>query len=488
MDFLQFVLRDLGNKCAKSVNDYIKKEKDRKLREKLAKNEKEARKAYDNSLVCANCGSVISEGNNFCTQCGFDKIVLGKEYKRIQLENERLKLEEEKLKWEREHPKEALEKKEIEYLKNLIEIEKKIIEEKKDDINNARKQLYDEYYSLRDKLECPNCGASISKSQNFCGICRANFSETGIIRYDTIEFKSKLAAKYYLAFEENGEKDNFIEQLKRELKVDKTNSNNCRLQNEVNKEIEVIFYEIMNNMVECPAGKFMMGSNSGILGIGAELGRNSDEIQHQVIISKPYKIGKYPVTQKIFKIIMGFNGANKEYGGYDKPVVNVSWNNAQKFCNILNLIFSYKLPIGYKFDLPTEAQWEYACRAGTNSALNNGKNLTKTEGLCINLDEVAWYHQNSNDELYSVGQKKPNAWGIYDMHGNVREWCRDWYGSYPCITVTDPIGPNNGNCRVVRGGTWESFAKDCRSVSRDKEAPDSAFHSNGFRLALVSVE
>ena len=490
MDYLQFVLRGLGNKFAKSIDDYVKKEKDRKLREKLNRGKErldrereEAEKAYDNSWVCANCGSVISDGNSFCTQCGFDKIVLGLEYKKIKLENERLK-------WEREHPEEVLQEKEIEYGKKLIDIEIKKIKDKIENINDARKQLYNEYFSLKDKLECPNCGATINESQKFCGICRANFAEMGIKRYNTIEFKSKLAVKYYSAFEDNGEKDNFIEELKRELNIEKANSNIFRLQNEVNKEIEKYFFEILNNMVECPVGKFMMGSNGGFLGIGGELGRNSEEIQHQVTISKSFKIGKYPVTQRLYEIIMGTKPS--KHKGYNIPVTDVNWYQANGFCKRLNMLFSYKLPIGYKFDLPTEAQWEYACRAGTNTALNNGKNIsTEYNGVCLNLDEVGWYEGNSGGIPHEVGQKKPNAWGIYDMHGNVSEWCRDFYDSYSNSPVTDPVGINDRDLihsRVTRGASFDAIPKYHRSAQRGSFPQGMECCSIGFRVALVPID
>ncbi|MBR4329058.1 MAG: formylglycine-generating enzyme family protein [Candidatus Riflebacteria bacterium] len=176
------------------------------------------------------------------------------------------------------------------------------------------------------------------------------------------------------------------------------------------------------------------------------------------------------------------------YVGVNNPIDSVTYNEAKAFCDKLNLKYLNQLPQGYKFDLPTESQWEYACRAGTKTALNNGKNLTTTKGSCPNLDEVAWYEENSNKTTHSVGQKKPNAWGIYDMHGNVLEWCRDWYGEYPYSAVTDPIGKKSYFARVIRGGGFAFSANYCRSARRGQEDDDRGFYMLGFRVALVPID
>ena len=256
------------------------------------------------------------------------------------------------------------------------------------------------------------------------------------------------------------------------------------------------FDEIINNMIECPAGSFIMGSPAagersekllGFLTIkgAGEIGRNNDEILHEVIISKPFKIGRYPLTQMLFRAIKGFNPS--AFKCDDNPVENVSWIEAKDFCEILNREFTDKIPKGYKFDLPTEAQWEYACRAGTTTALNNGKNLSSLDGFCSNLDEVAWYKGNACDSTHPVGQKKPNAWCIYDMHGNVNEWCRDWYSNYSSSSVTDPDGADEGHSKVRRGGSWSSDLKKCRSACRQVETPNYKEDHIGFRLALVPI-
>ena len=170
-------------------------------------------------------------------------------------------------------------------------------------------------------------------------------------------------------------------------------------------------------MVKIKAGMFLMGSPWG------EKGHFKDEDEHRVTISKPFLIGKYEVTQKQYQAVMGDNPSH--FKGEDRPVEKVSWNDANLFCDKLNELLAKELPKGYRFDLPTEAQWEYACRAGTNIALNNGRNLTCAYGLCPDLDEVGWFDKNSGGHSRAVGEERPNAWGLYDMHGNVWEWCRD---------------------------------------------------------------
>ncbi|MBR7144018.1 MAG: formylglycine-generating enzyme family protein, partial [Lentisphaeria bacterium] len=233
-------------------------------------------------------------------------------------------------------------------------------------------------------------------------------------------------------------------------------------------------------MVKIKAGTFMMGSPEN------ELGRRNRETRHRVTLTKDYWLGKYEVTQAQYEAIMGNNPAF--FKGSNRPVEQVSWNDAKDFCRKLNERYAGKLPAGYKFDLPTEAQWEYACRAGTTTALNNGTNLTSARGACSNLDEVGWYNKNYGSNGHKeFGQKRPNNWGLYDMHGNVWEWCRDWYGSYTG-DATDPLGPSSGSYRVYRGGSCNYYAESCRSAFRLSCNPGDRSISLGFRLALVPVQ
>jgi formylglycine-generating enzyme required for sulfatase activity len=227
--------------------------------------------------------------------------------------------------------------------------------------------------------------------------------------------------------------------------------------------ISAISPSIIANMVKCPVGSFTMGSPRN------ELGRKLDDRKvHNVIISKPFYIGKYEVTQKEYVAVMGKNPSR--HRNENNPVECISWFDAMEFCKKLNK-YGKNIPNGYKFDLPTEAQWEYACRAGTTTSLNSGKNITSETGVCYNLDEVGWYSENSGNEPHNVGLKKPNAWGIYDMHGNVMEWCSDC--SRP-----------KGSCRVVRGGGFFNFPKECRSAKHSIIEPDVRDFFLGFRIVL----
>ena len=243
---------------------------------------------------------------------------------------------------------------------------------------------------------------------------------------------------------------------------------------------------VVLEMVKIKAGTFTMGSPEG------ELGGNNFEKQHRVTLTQDYWLGKFEVTQAQYESVMGNNPSS--YKGNNHPVEQVSWNDAKEFCNKLNEKYAGKLPDGYRFDLPTEAQWEYACRAGTTTALNNGTNLTSEYGKCSNLNEVGWYSENRRLTVHhavGVGQKRSNNWGLYDMHGNVFEWCRDWFDlSYGCDNrdATDPAGPSSGSKRVTRGGSWLSAAEFCRSAFRTHDSPGDRSHHIGFRLALVPVQ
>ena len=257
----------------------------------------------------------------------------------------------------------------------------------------------------------------------------------------------------------------------------KVNNNQTSIFDNKNFTLENLGLE----MVYCHASSFIMGSPYD------ELGRCINEPQIKVIISKPFEIGKFQITQYQYKKIME-NNPSCFKGDNNKPVEYVNWYDAREFCIRLNSLYKSKLPPGYVFALPTEAQWEYACRAGSITALNNGKNLTRELGFNDNLDEISWYKSNSNGTTNQIGQKRPNAWGIYDMHGNVWEWCRDWYGDLSSCTLLDPNGPNFGSSRVIRGGSWCDYAKDCRSATRSCKEPTYKYYTLGFRVALVPTE
>jgi formylglycine-generating enzyme required for sulfatase activity len=211
-------------------------------------------------------------------------------------------------------------------------------------------------------------------------------------------------------------------------------------------------------LVLIPAGEFQMGSSKG----------NDDERPvHRVRISEPFYLGKYEVTQAQWQAVMGTNPSTFK-GKPNKPVENVSWEDVQKFIERLNKQEGWEV-----CRLPTEAQWEYAARAET--AMERYEN---------DVDAIAWYEWNSGDETHEVGQKRPNAWGVYDMLGNVMEWCHDGMRDYTADAVIDPIGPTAaGADRVIRGGSWSGPARHARAAFRNAYHPGNHDVYHGFRCA-----
>ena len=229
------------------------------------------------------------------------------------------------------------------------------------------------------------------------------------------------------------------------------------------------------------AGTFTMGSPS------SESGRNSNETQHKVTLTKPYYIGMFEVTQKQYALVMGSNPSS--FLGDKRPVEKVSWNTirgntnwpASSAVSASSFMGRIRARTGLgDFDLPTEAQWEYACRAGTTTAYSYGGSAN---------GEYMWYSDNSSSQTHDVGSKKANAWGLYDMHGNVWEWCLDCYASnLGTAAVTDPKGASSGSYRVKRGGSWSSGAAYCRSAYRSDYAPSGTSIYLGFRLSRILSE
>ncbi|MFB1488306.1 MULTISPECIES: formylglycine-generating enzyme family protein [unclassified Thiocapsa] len=249
-----------------------------------------------------------------------------------------------------------------------------------------------------------------------------------------------------------------------------------------------------------PAGAFRMGSPVG------EPGRFDNEgPQHDVYISRGFWLFDTPCTQALWAIVMGENPSR--FKSPDRPVEQVSWNHAQDFLARINA----RIP-GLDLVLPTEAQWEHACRAGPDTAIYSGPIDIKGENNAPPLDPIAWYGGNSGVDFdlddgwdsalwrqmqypnprsgtRPVGKKQPNAWGLYDMIGNVWEWCDDGVRDYDADWRVDPVGPVDaaGAARVVRGGSWGSGARDCRSACRAGLPPDDRYDLLGFRPARVQV-
>ena len=222
------------------------------------------------------------------------------------------------------------------------------------------------------------------------------------------------------------------------------------------------------DMIWVKPGSFTMGSPS------SEAYRKDIEVQHQVTLSKGFYLGKHEVTQAQWERVMGSNPSH--FKGADRPVEQVSWNDVTSFCRKLTEAErrAGRLPAGMAYQLPTEAQWEYACRAGTRSVYSFGENLTSRQA---NIS-------GGPGETTSVGKYPANPWGFYDMHGNVYEWCADWYGDYPSGAVRDPVGPADGSYRVFRGGSWIDSANFARCANRGRFVPAFSSHYLGFRLSL----
>jgi sulfatase modifying factor 1 len=228
---------------------------------------------------------------------------------------------------------------------------------------------------------------------------------------------------------------------------------------------------VMTRLRWIPPGKFLMGSPEG------EPGRWSGEgPQHLVTLSKGYWLADAPCTQAEWQAVMETSPSS--FKGPNLPVETVSWDDCQAFCARMR-----ERNPGLQARLPSEAEWEYACRAETTSAFNDGSACTKPEGKDPALLKLGWFDKNSEEKTHQVRSLDPNQWGLYDMHGNVWEWCSDWFGDYVADAQVDPIGADSGRGRVNRGGSWGSWAGNCRSALRGRGLPDDRNRYLGFRLA-----
>jgi len=233
-----------------------------------------------------------------------------------------------------------------------------------------------------------------------------------------------------------------------------------------------------------PAGTFMMGSPEN------ELNRDAagKEIQHKVAISRLFYMQTTEVTLKQWRTLMGKKLFGKRKGTDDMPVVKVSWNDCMKFIKKLNALNEGE------YRLPTEAEWEYACRAGSKTAYSWGNKIDCSKAMFSNntrrSDDCILFVQSmklKNNQPAPVKTYPPNAWGLYDMHGNVWEWCQDLYGDYSANAIIDPLGPDSGTMRVRRGGSWFFHDYQCRSANRAYAHPASRFRNTGFRLVGMEL-
>jgi formylglycine-generating enzyme required for sulfatase activity len=239
--------------------------------------------------------------------------------------------------------------------------------------------------------------------------------------------------------------------------------------------------------VRIEPGAFTMGSPAGELGNAA-----GAETQHRVTITRAFALKTTEVTQAEWRAVMGYNPSGFRNCGDTCPVERVSWFDAVDYVNRLsnaaglascydaNRAFAGLGCLGYR--LPTEAEWEYAARAGAMTAFHTG-DITQQGCDDPNADAAGWYCGNSRDTTHPVGEKQPNAWGLHDMHGNVFEWVHDWYAAYPAGAAVDPLGPAAGGDRVSRGGRWSSSARNARAAFRYSRDPRDRLSDIGIRPA-----
>ena len=235
------------------------------------------------------------------------------------------------------------------------------------------------------------------------------------------------------------------------------------------------------NLVFIPPGTFRMGSPTN------EVDRyNNEGPQTAVTISRGFWMGKYLVTQGEYLSVVGSNPSYFQPPNstldLTRPVETVSWYDATNYCGLRTQQerAAGRIQTNSVYRLPTEAEWEYGCRAWTSTRFSYGDDPGYTK-----LTDYAWYSSNSGGTPHPVGQKLPNPWDLYDMHGNVFEWCQDWYGTYPGGIVLDPQGPGTGSNRLIRGGSWGGRAQDSRSAIRNLYYPDFTHYNLGFRVVLA---
>jgi formylglycine-generating enzyme required for sulfatase activity len=202
-------------------------------------------------------------------------------------------------------------------------------------------------------------------------------------------------------------------------------------------------------------------------------------LKHTVTLSHDFWLDKYEVTQAAYTALMGQNPSHFKDAGTNCPVEKASYLDAMRYCATLSQRErdAGRLPPPYEYRLPSEAEWEYACRAGTTNLFSFGDSAAEA-------DPYAWTEENSGSKPHPVGQKLPNPWGLYDMHGNVWEWTLDWFAPYPAADLRDPTGPAQGKFKVFRGGGWNNGIEYARSANRFMMVPTNGIHFVGFRVAL----
>jgi formylglycine-generating enzyme required for sulfatase activity len=295
-------------------------------------------------------------------------------------------------------------------------------------------------------IPCEACGGDVAKKTEKCLKC-GHPTPDSVVAYKKAQELARIR--------EESERERREEERKRQELITK------RVKPLIEKR-ENFITDNKLEMLWVKHGAFMMGD---------------DESQHQVTLTKGFYLGKYEVTQAQWERVMGNNPSENK--GADRPVEKVSWNDAVEFCKKLTEMEKKagRVPQGMSYQLPTQSQWEYACRAGTTTVYSWGDTITITN---------ANYSDSGVKQTRDVGQYAANPWGFHDMHGNVWEWCADWYADYPSGSVTDPIGPASGSFRVERGGSWNNAGTGLRSAQRYYHTPRSRFNDLGFRVGFQS--
>jgi len=301
--------------------------------------------------------------------------------------------------------------------------------------------------------KCPSCTKSIRWNRKFCPKCGVDIKKEQLKK----EQKQIEIKKHEAEAERN-----------RQEKEQKQKAENKRQHPKKGKLLE----RVLNVMefIEIPSGSFMMGNPPG-----GVFNRGGAERPYHEVHIKSFELLSTVVTQKLWESVMGSNPARDKGVGENYPVYNVSWNDCQEFISKLNAIDP-----AHTYRLPSESEWEYACRAGTTTKYYWGDSASESV-----MGRYCWYWNNSNSSTHPVAQKEPNAWGLYDMSGNVWEWCEDkWHTSYSGAP-TDGSAWTSGSSsyRVYRGGSWRDLASGGRSADRNSYSPGSSYDALGFRLS-----
>jgi formylglycine-generating enzyme required for sulfatase activity len=307
----------------------------------------------------------------------------------------------------------------------------------------------------REFAPCTHCGKLM------CNICADNYK----LRAGNLESPEELCEEYFepLCWDCWKAVKTEVNRLELDREQARREEERLRREREERERPKTITNTISMEFVLIPVGEFMMGSDD-------EVSDDDERPVHRVKIPKPFYLGTYPVTQREWKAVM--DGNPSEFEGDDLPVESVSWDNVQEFIKKLN-----EREGTDKYRLPSEAEWEYACRAGTTTRYSFGDSDSK-------LGEYAWYYGNSDDEPHPAGQKKPNQWGLYDMHGNVQEWVQDTYHENYDGAPADGSAweSGDGSTRIKRRGGWISIAGGCRSADRNYGDHGDRESATGFRL------